>query len=1659
MATTPSAPSGVTATNASEQMPDCIVASSNRFYDLLPFCNSMYYAEPQKWGCILSWDFPQSASKEVEEEFLRKYFTETEIHMQGGAQGEGAGFRFLKQAWYSIAIWNYEQRVPAIVTWWLESEENSSVLNDPTMRDTLCSEEVKPETCFSPRDIQTYGIPLLACAVKQIQGRVKAKQTRPVEESQTTDKPRSASDSNTALALAESVHVSSPALVDPRFGTLDYRKPPRAASAIVSMDEGTTSFPIYKDNSRNRQQIRHGDHGHSAWGVGYPNHQVQCRKRGSRFSSAGSGSRGVGYDRAAQEYQHRFDPSMFPSNSALVDGLASFGGPVPSSAIPPSQVTGMYSNTGPAIPGVLQAPAHENFATRTPNQHARGPNFPSGEHHAHSSATPGMFAGGSTNRGHLAHRSDMEQLPSDMSANSGFNNISAMSGDARRSSLSSRGAGGLRGSNQLRGGKRGGGRGKDFGHQAPSVFEEGPSARTVSHEPYQKSNSNYGKRHGSAYHENTWRSGSEHPQLENTLPQRVLSGPNEYPIHQGFPSVAGSHLPPPFTFPPNQAGDRQNQDEHRQASARLDCHQHLLPDRDVDVDERYIGSHATHVNELIVFNVPIQLTEEEVARDFGRTCDVEVLRVHFGKDVHGPEDITKSAFVKLPNHNIARRVLDLREVYLYDKPLAVVVPRKWHYHASVQIIPGQHNRQLNASGGSFVQSGQFHPDSYGYTRNSAPPSRFGFAAMATNRHPHPIELPHPALVGFPPDTPYNAVKGEPGLPTVLSSNATPANSEPNTPMKKKNKKKKVAPPNKTIVEDDSSVPTNSINTAIPNATPMKEHKKEPLQNRAAGDDLLIAEEATSSNTIPSAKEPKVANGGETTEDSQASFDLSLQTSPAAAEAKQSGQPLQIDEHKSDTTPTLSPRSQVPKDFSKQANVAIDGKQSQILATNKEFDVQHLSSPVSEKDRPAIVERVSDSDHVDESFHTASASPPTEKQSLAKSVTTTDQTPPNAARTRQTAALSNKRSASSQVKKNVNRPDGHANDAGVEKETRHDSTSALEISPPKAKSVDPQRTPTTPLPISIETPTPPKRKSTKALSDSKPSRSASSRSASESSSVQQTPFSAKASKSHDEPAQRPKQLSLERSISSADNEKGAEGHRPQTLGAQDAASTTPIPPTPMTAYHTAPTTPASTDAPASKDSAEKSSSQTKTPAKKGPSQTESFSMFGKKQQKQKKTAKGKGTLKGKPLELVNASNLASGNASRDDKSGTATPPPAGASTSGKKPALTVKTETDSNAPTLATNTSKPGSTTGEVVCSEEAVTATSGQESPSKGGLRNLLGGLFGRVKSPIVSGKKTSLEDIPPQDELMDSKAPAATPQAVFNIDHLVQQRTFDDERLHGDKPVFTTDINTAFNDANDLDTNGMSVTGLGILASSSADLKETPKKKRKKRKGKSANPSKSRKEGSPEADGDEDKPESIATPSAQNDATSGSFDVESDNNSDKSSTTMGRHTPPASPATLTPGKRRLLEQRMEQRMTGEHILSPPPPRNQRKKRPPQHGRAASSATTGSAPETAATSTTAPSEIEVGQQKRVLQLYRVRESEDSGDQHDPPSPPRQFVVSDIVNEGNTQQVILTLTHVIQYPNGHRLNIYGLRSGSDDDVFLTLDEAETAEEDEPKDRGD
>lgn len=125
---------------AANDMP--IIVSSNRFNDLRPFIDRLFATEPLKWGQIFPWDFPQGASQEIEDAFLREQFGDTNVHMWGS--------RFLKQAWYSTAIWNFEVRVPCTADWWCK--ENKNVFEDANMVKWMLNEEtqVLSLSCDSP---------------------------------------------------------------------------------------------------------------------------------------------------------------------------------------------------------------------------------------------------------------------------------------------------------------------------------------------------------------------------------------------------------------------------------------------------------------------------------------------------------------------------------------------------------------------------------------------------------------------------------------------------------------------------------------------------------------------------------------------------------------------------------------------------------------------------------------------------------------------------------------------------------------------------------------------------------------------------------------------------------------------------------------------------------------------------------------------------------------------------------------------------------------------------------------------------------------------------------------------------------------------------------------------------------------------------------------------------------------------------------------------------------------------------------------------------------------------------------------------------------------------------------------------------------------------
>lgn len=61
-----------------------VIVSSNRYNDLAPYCTALFKLHPEIWYHVLPWEFPWGADREKEEAFLREYFDDREIYMQGG---------------------------------------------------------------------------------------------------------------------------------------------------------------------------------------------------------------------------------------------------------------------------------------------------------------------------------------------------------------------------------------------------------------------------------------------------------------------------------------------------------------------------------------------------------------------------------------------------------------------------------------------------------------------------------------------------------------------------------------------------------------------------------------------------------------------------------------------------------------------------------------------------------------------------------------------------------------------------------------------------------------------------------------------------------------------------------------------------------------------------------------------------------------------------------------------------------------------------------------------------------------------------------------------------------------------------------------------------------------------------------------------------------------------------------------------------------------------------------------------------------------------------------------------------------------------------------------------------------------------------------------
>lgn len=169
------------------------------------------------WDAVFPWEFPQDASKTEEEQFLSRYFSKHEIHMQG--------FRFLKQVFYSIALYNLNVRIPAFTGWWLSKPSSVELLNDAKLQPFLLRKDARPSTFFED-ELPQYGEKFLTWVIPHLQSTIKQRLEKP----ETVGKPVPA-----AIDIAASTKKTQREVSE--------ESDPRTAQSVDSVVNTTVSLP------------------------------------------------------------------------------------------------------------------------------------------------------------------------------------------------------------------------------------------------------------------------------------------------------------------------------------------------------------------------------------------------------------------------------------------------------------------------------------------------------------------------------------------------------------------------------------------------------------------------------------------------------------------------------------------------------------------------------------------------------------------------------------------------------------------------------------------------------------------------------------------------------------------------------------------------------------------------------------------------------------------------------------------------------------------------------------------------------------------------------------------------------------------------------------------------------------------------------------------------------------------------------------------------------------------------------------------------------------------------------------------------------------------------------------------------------------------------
>ncbi|KAK4548139.1 hypothetical protein LTR36_010008 [Oleoguttula mirabilis] len=704
-----------------------IIVSSNPFGDIKPYCGRIYHSEQDKWGDVLPWEFPQDASRADEEAFLRTFFSDSEIRSRGGAHGEGLGFRFLKQVWYCIALWNLNHKIPAIANEWIQ--QNQELINDPNVLNFIYEDDASPQTFgCTPQQEKLYGEKLLRWVIKDIQYRVKypageheAKKPAPMA-TDTAAKPAApVTDTNSPKTGPEAVSepeglksaVVSPVGLGAPSTTSNFTKsvpgsvrlperlpdgpwgssqPP--ASATYLMGEGghvqQLQRPRGNSNNNNRRHGNNSGPGRFATRPNQPYHNQMYQAspqfstvapsigdvpmhpmlNPTRFTSNGS----VDFMPSPHQMQQQM-PQMYPMHPTQ-------GGPPPSGAYG----NAMQQQYGPPFPPPQQMPMPPTGhpATSLPNPY----------YNSYS-----MMQDRSNDRYNNRNFSDTDPFPTTEDTSyrrgSGKRRDSEVSrgGKSRGGFASGRGKG-SRGRNSFTGPRPSGdmfaGDGQiRYGHnQQSDEYNFAPESYNANRHRRGSTNSQ------------SWRSKNERPQAqqdENTFPGRVFSGPgcppDSMPAMTGFPppglppadldepgsrngridrqtSAVQPLWPTPPSFPQNQAtGALHNEDDPRAEA---------FPGKLLTNNK--IGMECGYVTKLVIFDLPPTVADAEIHEALSPSKIENLRRAKSVPNWSGLDHV----FVIFENHIAARTALSLsRQITIGGTQLRIEVPKEYwdpNYH-------------------------------------------------------------------------------------------------------------------------------------------------------------------------------------------------------------------------------------------------------------------------------------------------------------------------------------------------------------------------------------------------------------------------------------------------------------------------------------------------------------------------------------------------------------------------------------------------------------------------------------------------------------------------------------------------------------------------------------------------------------------------------------------------------------------------------------------------------------------------------------------------------------------------------------------------------------------------------------------------------------------